>query len=411
MMIIVRKAGTVFRGDTTIAGQRVRLSLGTRNHDAATRLASRIEKALAEGAESKIWAELEAVLPAQTFNRYAGSVGYTRPASTVEPYTPTWADLRTKFDAYMQKRIVIGKLRESTRERYLHTLDQFESFLKGKNIEFVRDINKSVVESFKAWRVSAIVKKKGSRGGTSMVLDVAILHKAFQVAVDEELLSKNPVKFEGRPGHEPTRGAHPFSADELVRMRSRAGDDLLAFMLLRWSGLRGSDAVALTWSEVHFDRKEIERVTQKRTKKVIVPIHSELLAVLEMERTRRNPKATDRVLLHPIAATALTRKRLYHRMLAFGKRAGVADAHPHRFRDTFAVDMLARGASPYDVAKLLGDTIETVERHYMEFVKELRERVRRMMENQSTGLLAFAEVSSQTPADGENLARLSNQRQ
>ena len=28
------------------------------------------------------------------------------------------------------------------------------------------------------------------------------------------------------------------------------------------------------------------------------------------------------------------------------------------FRDTFAVGMLARGASPYDVAKLLGDTIE-----------------------------------------------------
>jgi len=29
--------------------------------------------------------------------------------------------------------------------------------------------------------------------------------------------------------------------------------------------------------------------------------------------------------------------------------------------DTFAVDMLARGGSPYDVAKLLGDTIETVD--------------------------------------------------
>jgi hypothetical protein len=34
--------------------------------------------------------------------------------------------------------------------------------------------------------------------------------------------------------------------------------------------------------------------------------------------------------------------------------------HPHRFRDTFAVDMLARGATPYDVAKLLGDEIATV---------------------------------------------------
>jgi hypothetical protein len=44
-----------------------------------------------------------------------------------------------------------------------------------------------------------------------------------------------------------------------------------------------------------------------------------------------------------------------------------------------------RGASPYDVAKMLADTIETVERHYMPFVKELRERVRSILEN-GTGL-------------------------
>ena len=46
-----------------------------------------------------------------------------------------------------------------------------------------------------------------------------------------------------------------------------------------------------------------------------------------------------------------------------------------------AVDMLARGASPYDVAKLLGDTVATVEKHYAPFVKELRDRARRFMEN------------------------------
>ena len=77
----------------------------------------------------------------------------------------------------------------------------------------------------------------------------------------------------------------------------------------------------------------------------------------------------------------MTRPRLYQRMLALGKRAGVPDAHPHRHRDTFAVDMLARGASPYDVAKLVGDTVATVEKHYAPLVKELRDRARRIMEN------------------------------
>src|SRR5258706_4855988 len=42
------------------------------------------------------------------------------------------------------------------------------------------------------------------------------------------------------------------------------------------------------------------------------------------------------------------------------------------------IDLLSRGASPYDVAKLLGDAVNTIEKHYSEWVKELRERARRI---------------------------------
>lgn len=110
-------------------------------------------------------------------------------------------------------------------------------------------------------------------------------------------------------------------------------------------------------------------------------IHQELLFALDTERERRKPLPDDSVLLNPRTAKALTRPRLYERILALGRRAGVNRAHPHRFRDTFAVDTLARGASPYDVAKLLGDTVDTIEKHYAPFVRELRERGRGIMED------------------------------
>jgi hypothetical protein len=43
--------------------------------------------------------------------------------------------------------------------------------------------------------------------------------------------------------------------------------------------------------------------------------------------------------------------------------------------------MLLKGATAYDVAKTLGDTVPVVEEHYAPYVKELRERTRRIMES------------------------------
>jgi integrase len=260
----------------------------------------------------------------------------------------------------------------------------------------LRDIGKPLIETFKVWRLERIKKRKYSRNGAGLVLDVAILHRVFAVAVESEMVQKNPVLIEGRPGDNQERGAQPFSGSDLSKLREHMGQDLLTFLLLRWTGLRGSDAVRLRWEEVHFDRKEIERVTQKRKKRVILPVHSELLFLLEAEYERRSPQPSDCVLVNPATGKPLTRPRLYQRMLALGRRARVSNAHPHRFRDTLAVDMLARGASPYDVAKVLGDTIETVERHYMPFVRELRERVRLILET-GVGIENPSQIVPQTP--------------
>ena len=165
------------------------------------------------------------------------------------------------------------------------------------------------------------------------------------------------------------------------RLREAADEDLLIFLLLRWTGLRGSDAVTLRWKEIDWRDKGINRLTQKRLKRVWVPLHPELLFVLDVERQQHQPESDDYVLLSPATRKPLTRPRLYERMRALGRQAGVENVHPHRFRDTFAVDMLLKGLSPYDVAKILGDTIHTIETHYAPFVRELRERARRFIES------------------------------
>jgi integrase len=178
----------------------------------------------------------------------------------------------------------------------------------------------------------------------------------------------NPVRMEGKPGAEPMRGAQPFNGEEIKRMRPHAGEDLLAFLLLRHSGFRGSDAVQLTWSEVRFDSREIERLTQERRKLVVLPVHTQLLFALEAEYARRNPLRT------AVAVAVVRHVQIQKDALVW------LHAHPHRFRDTFAVDLLCAGAGIYDVARMLGHTAETIEKHYAPFVPALRERVRRIME-------------------------------
>jgi integrase len=389
MSLRVRKRGGIYRlegraGDRGRRGcgerERVRVSLGTSNFEAALAWQSTIEKALAEGPGSIRWGELRRVLPPDAFEKLAAIAGHV---PTDEPEAPkhSWNDLTAKFSAWMTQRIATGKLRASTRARYDQTSAAFEKFLASRGIVALADISRALVEDFKSWQLARVLAKKHSRGGAGIVLDAAILHRIFGYAVECELISKNPVRLEGRPGDQPERGAQPFNAAQLMKLRRAAGADLLAFLLLRWTGLRGSDATGLRWEEIDWETREINRLTIKRRKRVILPIPQELFIALEFERDCRNPKPEDRVLLNPSNGKPLTRPRLYERMLALGRRAAVLDSHPHRFRDTFAVDLLARGASPYDVAKLLGDTVDTIEKHYAPFVRELRERARNIMEN------------------------------
>lgn len=376
-MLTIHKRGRVFWSDGIIQGLRVRRPLGTRNSDAAHRIIGKLERALAEGTDSSLWPELKQFLPEPTFRVFANVAGYKEPV--VRP-KPTWAELSAAFENELRRRVALDKLRESTATRYRHTVREFKAFLEERNIALLEDITKPLVESFKVWRAARIRKRNFSRGATSLALDAAILHRVFSVGVEYEIVEKNPVRMEGRPGDMPERGAQPFSASQLDKLKQAAGPDLFTFLLLRWTGMRGSDIVGLTWGDVHFDRREIERITQKRRKPVIIPIHTELLFALETEYERRSPASDEQVLPQTRERGRMTRPRLYQRCKAMGLRAGIEDAHPHRFRDTFAVDMLARGATPYDVAKLLADEISTVEKHYAPFVRELRERVRILME-------------------------------
>jgi integrase len=209
----------------------------------------------------------------------------------------------------------------------------------------------------------------------------------FNFAVSKQMMVKKPIDLrnESKPGKNPKNGARPFNAEELTSLRESAGEDMFMVLLLRWTGLRGSDALGLRWENVHFNRGtngEIEVMTQKRSKLAIIPLSTQLREALEEVHQARKPRKDDRVLYNPETEKPFTsRSRLYERAKALGIRAGVERVTPHCFRDTFACDMLARGEDIYGVAKMLADTVDTVEKHYAQFVLAARDAAQHRMDN------------------------------
>jgi len=66
-------------------------------------------------------------------------------------------------------------------------------------------------------------------------------------------------------------------------------------------------------------------------------------------------------------------QRALHRLFVL---AGVTDAHPHRFRDTFAVECLLSGVALERVSILLGhSSIRVTEKHYSPWVPARQEQL------------------------------------
>src|SRR5450755_2108429 len=140
-----------------------------------------------------------------TFERFAEHAG-------VKPERlPTWGDLKATFKLHREQRVKLGKLAQSTSDRYEVTVHEFGEFLATEEIMLLQEIDKPLVERFKVWRVERINKKKFSRGATGLVLNAAILHRMFAIAVENDVVVKNPVRMEGRPGENPANGAEPFT--------------------------------------------------------------------------------------------------------------------------------------------------------------------------------------------------------
>ena len=162
----------------------------------------------------------------------------------------------------------------------------------------------------------------------------------------------------------------PFPREEEVRILKAAQSPKVdprvkAFILtMRYSGLRISDVATLAVDSLNGNRLTLYQAKTGEHVSVLIPsdVAKALLAV-----KHRNPKYFFWSGAAKISSiTGFWRARI----AKVFKLAGIQNAHPHRFRDTFAVALLDAGVSLENVSTLLGhQSVRVTEKHYSPWVK------------------------------------------
>jgi integrase len=365
----VQKRGDIYYFDRVSGGRRIRASLGVHNPQAARTLVRQIEAARAEGPKAEEWATLRIVLPPASFLKV--SSGFHLKES------PKIQEFSRRFYERLDRRVRLGELAGGSRRLYEKAAQTFFSRLTDLGVQLLDECTPEVVEEYVIWRKDSLAAKGGS--ASSLRTETSALSAIFSFAQEEGLIQVSPLKSKITLDTE-ARGAEPFTQEEMERLGAATDEsNKLPFLLLKNTGLRGGDASELTWAAYDPLAPSIRCLTKKRKKTVVIPLTKDFNEYLSLAYIRREPRpqSTDKILL------GMARPKLYTMMTELGKKAGVPGANPHRFRDTLAVTILRKGGTIYDVARVLGDAVATVDKFYTPFVSDLQERVREILEKSS----------------------------
>jgi site-specific recombinase XerD len=173
----------------------------------------------------------------------------------------------------------------------------------------------------------------------------------------------------------------------------RTWRDLGIVSLMLFCGLRSQEVLSLTLKDLSLVQEEL-RVYGKGDKDRVLPLASYARTAITSYIRLERPKTDYDVLFlnlkgpgrgRPMTSQGLRGIFRYHR-----KRSGVKKANPHRFRHTFALDMVRGGVSLPVLMRLMGHTQIQMTMRYVnlsaEDVRQEFERaVRRHMEQESNG--------------------------
>lgn len=288
-----------------------------------------------------------------------------------------WPDFTDEFESW-----IAPNVKPPTLKVYRRIIGRFGKFLLEQKALDVSAVTPAVVAEYMEDRRKDRHPTRGELiGNEGIKADLRVLHRVLAYAVDCNYLAANPIRYRRLS----TTGGKtlPFADDELaallndriVKSRPYLRAVVLTFL---FTGMRISDVMQMSPKALEISEGAMILRTIKRGRSVSLGVHPELRQALDLHLRNRTAKQKASPYLFA-TKTGGVPTSLDTMLTRLFKRCEIVNGHPHRFRDTFAIRLLANGASLYDVAKMLGIDVATAEKHYAPYVKELQERSTRLI--------------------------------
>ncbi len=189
------------------------------------------------------------------------------------------------------------------------------------------------------------------------------LSSFWDFLITEELAHSNPVKKVGVLKLEKVI-KKPFSAEELEGIRGACENirDRALVEFLYSTGVRVSELEALNVGDIEMGKQEliVYGKGSKERKTYLTDTAKFYLKRYIQERCREEKVLLEELQIKPLFVSLDKRKKrltaagIQYLLRTVGKKAGIKNVHPHRFRRTIATDLLSKGMPIEQVKEFLG---------------------------------------------------------
>lgn len=193
----------------------------------------------------------------------------------------------------------------------------------------------------------------------------------FQWLENEDIIRKSPVK-RTKALKEEKADKKPFTDEDVAKMRDACADERekALFELLLSSGMRVGELCGLDISDIDLQGRECE-VLGKGNKRRTCYFSSSAKLHIEHYLAERDDDEPALFVSKKKPARRIERSGIERIVSDLGKRAGVSNVHPHRFRRTMATNNLRRGMKLEEIQQLLGHANMDTTLIYAKVDKEL----------------------------------------